>query len=157
MGFFDFADSSTPAGIVVSGAKGLADGVFNGVDKIIRDFKLPPEQLVAYETRIAELKAQAETASLQYQAAAVTAINTTMQAEAHSEHWLQYSWRPLGAYLFYALLLHNYVTAPYAAKWWGIVQVPVPMEVWYVFLALLGVSAYTRGQVQVEEAKNGKV
>ena len=58
MGFWDFMGSSTPAGVASSAAEGLATGILGGVDKIIRDFKLPPEQMVAYETKMAELQAQ---------------------------------------------------------------------------------------------------
>lgn len=56
MGFWDWMQSS-PAGMASSAAEGLASGVFNGIDKIIRDFKLPPETMVEYETKMAELQA----------------------------------------------------------------------------------------------------
>ena len=60
MGFWEFLGGSTPAGMTGSAAAGLASGLFDGIDKIIRDFKLPPEQMVAYETRMAELQAQTQ-------------------------------------------------------------------------------------------------
>ena len=60
MGFWDFMGSSSPAGIASSAAEGLATGILNGADKIIRDFKLPPEQMVAYENKMAELQAQTQ-------------------------------------------------------------------------------------------------
>lgn len=58
MSIWDFLGSSTPAGVASSAAEGLATGILGGIDKIIRDFKLPPEQMVAYETKMAELQAQ---------------------------------------------------------------------------------------------------
>lgn len=61
MGFWEFLGGSSPAGVTGSAAAGLASGLFDGIDKLIRDFKLPPEQMVAYETRMAELQAQTQT------------------------------------------------------------------------------------------------
>lgn len=58
MSFWDFMGSSTPAGVASSAAEGLATGILGGIDKIIRDFKLPPEQMVVFESRMAELQAQ---------------------------------------------------------------------------------------------------
>jgi hypothetical protein len=49
MGFWDWMTSTTPAGMAGNAAQGMAEGIFNGIDRIIRDFKLPPEQLVEYE------------------------------------------------------------------------------------------------------------
>ena len=60
MGVWDFLGGSTPAGVASSVAGTVISEVANGIDKIIRDFKLPPEQMVAYETRMAELRAQTE-------------------------------------------------------------------------------------------------
>lgn len=59
MGLWDFLAGTTPAGVASSVAGSVISEVANGIDKIIRDFKLPPEQMVAYETRMKELEAQA--------------------------------------------------------------------------------------------------
>jgi hypothetical protein len=49
MGFFDFLASSTPAGVASSTATAVIGSVFDGVDKLIRDFKLPPEVALDFE------------------------------------------------------------------------------------------------------------
>ena len=60
-GFWDFLSGNTVGGAVSSTAKAVVDSVLGNVDKIIRDFKLPPEQMVNYETRMAELQASTTT------------------------------------------------------------------------------------------------
>jgi hypothetical protein len=153
MGWFDALTSTTPAGIASQGAEGLAKGILGGVSDIIRDLHLPPEIEVQARTKMAELTVQSNQAVLQFSSTVITAVNQTMQAEGKSEHWIQWSWRPFGAFLFYGLLIHNYVIAPYIQHYLGVVSLVVPMEVWYVFLALLGVSAYTRGMNQIAQTK----
>lgn len=65
MGFWDFLSGSTPAGIISDTGAKVAGTVFDGISSIIRDFKLPPEQQVAFDSKIAELKAQYAMAILQ--------------------------------------------------------------------------------------------
>lgn len=49
MGFWDFLTSNTPGGAVSSTATAVIGTVFDGVDKLIRDFKLPPEVALEFE------------------------------------------------------------------------------------------------------------
>ena len=140
---------------------GGIEGVFSSLSGVIKTLKADPTIVSQQPVLIAQIEAAAthDMLALQSKLAEVDAkvletVNATMQAESKSEHWLQWSWRPLGAYILYGLLIHNYVLASYFAKF-GLTQVAIPMEVWYIFLALLGVSAYTRGQVQVEQVKKG--
>ena len=49
MGVWDFMSASTPGGAMGDVAQKAVGGIFDGVDKLIRDFKLPPEQMVEYE------------------------------------------------------------------------------------------------------------
>ena len=129
-------------------------GIFDSLTGVIHSLKLDPTTEATLLAQVETEKQKSLVALAGIDAQVIASVNATMQAETKSEHWLQYSWRPLGAYLFYALLVHNYVTGPYVTHYLGVVQVPIPMEVWYVFLALLGVSAYTRGINQIEQTKN---
>ena len=78
-------------------------------------------------------------------------VNTTMQAESKSEHWAQWIWRPIVGFTFCAVLINNYILLPYFnfAK-----QIVVPDQVWYAFLAILGVSAAGRSVEKWQTAKN---
>jgi len=127
-------------------AQGAVKGFGEAVKEAVGAFKADP-------TKVAELEATIQMAQAQFTASVLESVNKTMQAEAVSEHWLQWSWRPLGGYIFYFLVIHNYVLASYFAKF-GLIRFDIPEQVWYAFLALLGVAAYTRGMNQIEQTKN---
>jgi len=63
--FWDFMTGTTPAGAAASTAKAVTDGLFSGVDKIIRDFKAPPEAVLQLETLKAQIEAQITNAQMQ--------------------------------------------------------------------------------------------
>lgn len=126
-------------------AQGAVKGFGEAVKDAVGAFKADP-------TKVAELLQALELAQVQLQANVIASVNATMQAEAKSEHWIQWTWRPVGAFIFYFLVIHNYVLASYFATY-GLARFDVPEQVWYAFLALLGVAAYTRGQVQIEATK----
>jgi hypothetical protein len=126
-------------------AKGAVEGLGSAVKEAVGAFKADP-------TKVAEFDAAIETATLNAQASMSQAINATMQAEANSEHWLQYSWRPLYGYTGILLIIHNYVLASYFAKY-GLTPLTVPIEVWYLLTTVVGVTAYTRGQNLIEQTK----
>jgi len=65
MSVWDFMMGSTPAGAAASTAKAVTDGLFSGVDKIIRDFKAPPEAVLQLETLKAQIEAQITNAQMQ--------------------------------------------------------------------------------------------
>lgn len=126
-----------------------AQGAVKGFGEAIKDavgaFKADP-------TKVAELEAQILASSQQFQSTVVASVNNTMQSESKSEHWAQWMWRPMFGFTGSAMLINNYILLPYFGKL-GIVPIPVPAEVWLTIMAVLGVAAWTRGQVQIEEAK----
>ena len=105
-------------------------------------------------TKVLELEQAAEKAQLDYQALVIGAVNATMQAEARSDHWMQWAWRPTIGFTFAVTILNNYVAYPYLGKF-GMLQVVIPETVWLAMLTVLGVSAWTRGQEKIG-AGNGK-
>lgn len=127
-------------------AKGGAEGLFSGISSIIKNFKAEPLEL-------AKLEVEVERAKQQYEASVVAAVNATMQAEAHSERWAQWLWRPIVGFTFSAVVVNNYILYAYLAKY-GVVQIVVPDSMWAAFLAVLGVAAYVRGRDKVNG--NGK-
>ena len=135
---------------------GGIQGIFTSLTGVIHSLKLDPTTEATLLAQVETEKQKTLVALAGIDAQIIASVSATMQAESKSEHWLQYSWRPLGAYLFYGLLIHNYVTGPYVQHYLGVVPIQIPMEVWYIFLALLGVTAYTRGVNQIEQTKQGK-
>ncbi len=85
----------------------------------------------------------------------IEAVNQTMQAEARSEHWLQWSWRPIVGLTFSAVIINNYILIPLLAVF-GLEgpEFTIPQELWSAMLVVLGVSAGTRGLEKWQRAKN---
>jgi hypothetical protein len=108
------------------------------------------------KTKVAELQAQFQQAvvSGEYanELATIQAVNATMQAEAKSEHWAQWMWRPMIGFTFAGTILNNYVLLPYFAKL-GLQPVTIPDNIWTAMLVILGASAATRGWQKVVEAQ----
>lgn len=87
---------------------------------------------------------------------AVKAVNETMQAEAKSEHWIQYSWRPFFGFTCIGLIVNNYILVPYSkALGLGVEVLVIPSEIWIMMMAVLGVAAYTRGQEKTAKINKG--
>ena len=133
---------------------GGAEGIFTGISGIIKNFKADPLEVARLEVAVEQAKLSFQTKLAEAETAALAAINATMQAEAKSDHFLQWSWRPLVGYSFIATVTNNYLLMPYFQKW--IQPVVIPTEVWYAWLAILGVSAGFRGLQKWQQAKNGK-
>lgn len=127
-------------------AQGAVKGLGEAVKDAVSAFKADP-------TKVLELEAAIAQATVAYQQTVITAVNETMQAEAGSQHWMQWSWRPCFGFTACGVLVNNYVLLPYL-KPVGIVPIEVPSEVWIMIMAVLGVAAWTRGQENI--AKVGK-
>jgi len=80
----------------------------------------------------------------------IKAVNDTMQDESKSEHWLQWSWRPLVGICFVAVIANNYIILPYFPS---LRSFSIPSEVWSAMLVILGVSAGTRGWEKIVTAQ----
>lgn len=128
-------------------SQGAIKGFGEAVKEAVSAFKADP-------TKVIELEASLEQASLTFQASVIASVNATMQAEAKSEHWIQWSWRPMFGYTACAILVNNYILLPYLQHV-GITPISVPSEVWLMIMAVLGVAAWTRGQSQIEQARKG--
>jgi len=92
-------------------------------------------------------KAVMDTATAQQEA-----VNATMQAEAKSEHWMQYSWRPTIGFTFAAVIINNYIFLPYLAAF-GLRSIIIPEGIWSAMLVVLGVAAGTRGLEKWQKSK----
>jgi hypothetical protein len=94
-----------PGGAAVGALIASALGAGNTPDEVSQALVTNPDaavKLKEIESRrqvdLQTLLVQAEGNRLSADTAAIQAVNATMQAEAKSEHWLQWSWRPLNGY-----------------------------------------------------------
>lgn len=114
---------------------------------------MPPEKLV--EMKQIELEFQLKMATLGFDSTSkldelnvqvIEAVNKTMQAEAASEHWPTYSWRPFCGFIFGTMFIGVYFILPLAH-----IPVPViPQEAWLAMGAVLGVASFFRGKMQAD-------
>jgi len=155
-----------PAGVAVSaGASLLASalGVKPQPDDILAALKTNPDALV--KVKQAELDNKVQLQQLAVQASAnqlaadtqrIQAVNVTMQAEAKSEHWAQWAWRPFNGFAFGITLFFNYALpalmnalAPiFINDWKPVVSQVIPEFVFIAWGAVLGVTAWHRGVMQ---------
>jgi hypothetical protein len=119
-------------------AEGTVKGLGSAIKDAVSAFKANPEKVLEFEKDI-------ELAVTAFASSVIASVNATMQAEAKSEHWMQWSWRPTFGFTACAILVNNYILAPYFAKL-GVVSIAVPSEVWLMIMAVLGVAAWTRGR-----------
>lgn len=99
----------------------------------------------------AQLAAQMAKGEFDIELASIQAVNATMQAEAKSEHWMQWAWRPTVGFTFCGVILNNFVLMPYLQNY--LTPIVIPGEVWTAMLVVLGASAATRGWEKVKKGK----
>ena len=118
------------------------------VDKIFPDANKAAD--IKKEIALAAMKGDFDT-----ELATITSVNSTMQAEAKSEHWAQWMWRPVIGFTFAGTILNNYILLPYFAKL-GLQPIVIPDNVWTAMLVILGAASATRGWQKVVEAQSKK-
>lgn len=81
--------------------------------------------------------------------------SATIRAEAASESWLARSWRPVTMLSFVAIIVNNFIIAPYAA-WVGypVPTLVLPPDMWT--LLTVGIGGYVTGRSVEKAAKHWK-
>jgi hypothetical protein len=98
------------------------------------------------QEKLAELAADQAKAEIAGSVAALQAVNQTMQAEAASEHWPTYTWRPFIGFVTGTMAFGVYFVLPLAH-----IPVPaVPESVWLMLGGILGVASWFRGKAQAD-------
>lgn len=113
-----------------------------------------PEDIMAamtqnYEAlvKLREIEAQLALGMRQADSNDLAAVNATMQAEAKSEHWAQWSWRPFNGFAFGTTMFGCYFVLPLLEQ-----PVPnVPFEAWAAWGAILGVASWWRGKAKTQQ------
>jgi hypothetical protein len=139
------------------------------VNDIIDTIKgMTPEQRAAiaaketeFKLAMAQLGYQTDKDILDANVRATEAVNTTMQAEAKSEHWSTYTWRPcIGFSVAFNLASSSIVIfIAYIFKPELVTAIPNMLTAQAglnaVALPILGVASYFRGKMQTEQVKQG--
>lgn len=94
------------------------------------------------------------------QEGALREIEASMQvvvAEAKSEHWLTATWRPITMLSFVAIVVNNYILAPYIDLFFSAdIVLDLPPSMWDLIQIGLGGYVFSRGAEKVVTVlKNG--
>lgn len=107
------------------------------VQSIINKFP-DAAQKEAAQSALAQMYLNGELQQMTTQAGVIT-------AEVNSQSWLARSWRPCLMFSFIALILNNYLLAPYLQAMFGVgLQLALPPEMWA--LLKLGIGGYVVGR-----------
>lgn len=134
---------------------GGATGIFAGIKGLIGAFKADPTVQAQLAAEVARAEMETDAKLVAAEAAIIASVNATMQAEARSEHWAQWAWRPTVGFTFAAVIINNYVLYGYLAPL-GVVKLVIPDQVWLAFGAVLGVAAWVRGRDRNSNGGNGR-
>ena len=144
-----------PAGAGIGAIVASALGVGNTPDEVSQALTINPDAAVKIKqieaTRQVDLQTlvvQAEANRIAADTAAIQAVNATMQAEAKSDHWPTYTWRPFVGFVFGIMFLGVYFVLP-------LLKMPVPTvptEAWFAIGGVLGVASWFRGKAQADPA-----
>jgi len=142
-----------PAGTAMGAMVASALSVGNTPDEISQALAVNPDAAVKIKqieaTRQVDLQAllvQSEANRIAADTSAILAVNQTMQAEANSDHWPTYTWRPFVGFVFGVMFLGVYFVLP-------LLKMPVPTvptEAWFAIGGVLGVASWFRGKAQAD-------
>lgn len=147
----------TVAGVVVPGSGPMVQSLMRAVtgasnsediEEVAKAIEADPKLYVELQ----KVAMEREVSLKSIEAQKLKAVNETMQAEAKSEKWPQYSWRPFNGFSFPVAVIAIYFVLPLLAK-----TVPdIPQWVWIGWLSILGVATYDRGKEKRAKAGEQK-
>ena len=125
-------------------------GTDNTPDAIHAAIKADPEAAIKLAKLEADNRALLQQQLLAAETNRINTVNSTMQAEASSEHWMQWSWRPFVGFIFGVTFFGVYFVLPLLKM-----TVPsIPSEAWMMIGAVLGVASWHRGATKLAIATN---
>lgn len=142
-----------PAGAAIGGLVASALGTENTPSAVSQALSVNPDAAVKLaqieadqKVKFQELATDQAKAEIAAAAQAISDVNKTMQAEAASEHWPTYTWRPFIGFITGVMLIGVYFVLPLA----HIPVPPVPESVWLMLGGILGVASFFRGKMQAD-------
>lgn len=158
VGFFSGDKAEEKADKVINLAKQIT-----GIDdpqEAVNAIHASPE----LQVKMQELTNNLIIAEMQEETKQLQAVNATMQAEAKSEHWPQWSWRPFNGYMFGLTLFFNYAFPPIVnmfiaafgeATTKHLAAGSIPEFVFVAWASVLGVTSWHRGMQKREKDGGG--
>jgi len=141
-----------PAGAAIGSIVSSALGTNNDPGSVLASLANPDAAVKLKQIEsdqalgLQKLAVTAEQNRLAAETAAAQAVNATMQAEAKSDHWPTYSWRPFVGFVFGTTWLGVYLLLP-------LLKTPIPTippEAWLAIGGVLGVASFYRGKMQAD-------
>lgn len=141
------AVAPTVANLVIPGSGPLLHGLMRMVtgDSAETPIEQTAAAIAADPAKLAELNriaADREVRLRELESKDLATVNSTMQVEAKSEHWPQYSWRPFNGFTYPLAVIMIYFVLPMLEK----VVPNVPQWIWLGWLSILGVATFQRGK-----------
>ena len=160
-----------PAGAAIGGLVSAALGVDNTPDAVNTALVSDPDAAVKLkqieadqQTKLAQIAADENKARIDAAKQGVSDVNQTMQAEAKSDHWPTYAWRPFIGFVFgfMGLVLALTVSACYLGVMFfhtdagPLATLPAMLGamigVMGIMSPILGIASYYRGKMQANPA-----
>ena len=107
-----------------------------------------PETLLKLKQLESDERVELERMRLENLTAQISAVNETMRTEANAEHWATYTWRPFIGFQF-----GFYIMAQWVLPLFKYVAPTIDPTLVTATGAILGVTAWHRGQMQVHKSK----
>lgn len=156
--------STIPGGTAIAGIVADILGCDNtpeGVDEALG--RATSEQIVELKKYQMDNQTALQKIVMDNETARIESVNRTMRAESKSEHWLQWSWRPLNGLAFGLTLFCNYglpaIVNSLVFPWFSVpppplASVSMPPEVMMAWGAIMGVTSWFRGKEKVAKVEN---
>lgn len=156
-----------PAGASIGTLIATTLGVENSPESVSEALRINPEAAVKLaeiesnqKIKLQELQIDLAKAQLQAETVSVSDVNKTMQAEATSEHWPTYSWRPfIGFSVGFNTFMSSFiVVGAWVASLYGHGEllpllpsvIGALMGINATNMAVLGVASWFRGKAQAD-------
>lgn len=122
---------------VLNPVKGIADMVGSLIGRFVAD----PTEKAQLQAQLAQAQVDLQAKAMAYDQAFVEAQAKVITAEAGGSSWMQRNWRPVLMFAFIAILVNNYLLAPYVRAFGGtVVTLDIPPAMWG--LLTVGVGGY---------------
>ena len=93
---------------------GGANTLVNSVSGLLANVVTTKKEAMTLDNDIKKSEMQHEEKIAEINANELNTVNSTMQAESKSEHWIQWFWRPFVGIIFAFILLNNYIQYHFA-------------------------------------------
>lgn len=141
-----------PAGTAIGGLIASELGVAAQPDAVSQALATNPDAAVKlrqieadHDVQIKQLAMQQAGNDLAAETARIQSVNATMQAEAKSDHWPTYAWRPFIGFMF-----GGYLASMWLLPLFQVQPVTLSPDLTLTVGGILGIASYFRGRMQAD-------